>query len=337
MLPGKITSNAFAQMLVAALALVAAYPTRFPGGPALHRRLFLRSGAPRTRLSIPARMRAAVLDVATLERLDAGQRIDADREFLERVWEKSIGGGGGGRSGGGGGGGGGSGGGDNSGGWSDSSGLPVSRFVAIEPLQFRQWLRTYHEWTTEAAYWMQENLNEGWSAEMKALLQRNRGAESVETLREKLFSLLRSMLLYQSELANSMRTTGSKLEQELSIVKELDLARPLLVAAYAGEEGTPRFVAVLDQVPMAGNAMLGQHRSCRESPCRTHEASSDQPDLNVCSLEALVWEPDISRSRQARTTDVEHLEAWLHHTFGYIMHTKEFREVRVFSLTDSES
>ena len=61
---------------------------------------------------------------------------------------------------------------------------------------------------------------------------------------------MQSIDAYQLELAKHRVSTGRDvlIAADLSFVRDLDLAAPLLVAAYAEKEDTPRFVAVVEQV-----------------------------------------------------------------------------------------
>jgi hypothetical protein len=166
-------------------------------------------------------------------------------------------------------------------------------------------------------------------------------------------SLMEAMWFYQLELPERM-----------GIADDPDLAAPLFVAAYAAGESTPRFVAVVDRVPMADTVEFGRRPARLELPSmfeggsrstlkdtvsrlsRLHAAleavesraveespgpGSEQAELTAGILEALVWEPAANRSPPARRTDLAALDAWLldemHCT--YMMQTKSFREVGV--------
>jgi hypothetical protein len=101
----------------------------------------------------------------------------------------------------------------------------VSRFEVIEPGAFQRWLGTWHTWATEVNIWMHNHLEQ---------LQRLPAAD------ERLIPLMEAMWLYALDLAKHMH----------SMPYDLDLDKPLLVAAYAAGESKPRFVAAVERVPM---------------------------------------------------------------------------------------
>jgi hypothetical protein len=177
----------------------------------------------------------------------------------------------------------------------------------IEPSEFQQWLRTWNTWALEVNVWMHNHLEQ--------LMQKDADGRLIPTME--------AMWFYQLELAKHM-----KYHYEVGIVNDLELAEPLLVAAYAEGETTPRFVAVVDRVPMADSAEIDRHRARQEL-----EGGSDQAELTAGSLEALVWEPAASHSPLARRTDLAELDAWLleemHCT--YMLEKNSFREVGVLA------
>jgi hypothetical protein len=190
----------------------------------------------------------------------------------------------------------------------------------IEPWTFQHWLRTWHLWAEEINVWMREN-----HEELRAAAYRS-------SMAGRLLSITDAMLLYQADVAKHMPSTGFELAEELRIVEDLGLAEPLLVAAYPEGENSPRFIAVVEQVPLAANVEIGRRRA-RPASSSEVTAGSEGAELIACSLEALVWEPAVSQSATARRTDLAELEDWLliEMDFTYMMQQKSFREIGVFT------